>query len=82
MGTPQEKTIKELPRKELCWVRAVGFDGEVYHITSAPDRTYYTLYKEVPAGFVRVAKDKTPLSFDQYLAPPEEPAKKPKRVKK
>lgn len=83
MPVQDVKTLKELPKKEIRWVHAIGFDGESYHITSAADRSQYFLYKETPKGYVRLAKDKTPVSFDSFMgAPEEDPPKKTKRVQK
>ena len=72
------KVLKELPPKEIGWVHCNGPGGEEFYITSTQDRSSYMLYKAVDGGYERIAKDKTPLPFNEIIRPEAEAARKKK----
>lgn len=63
------KLLKGLPQKEIGWVHCRGPGGEDFYITSTQDRSAYMLYKAVDGGYERIAKDKTPLPFNEIISP-------------
>ena len=77
----EEKILVKLPAKEIAWVKSTSQTGKIFYTTSNPERTQYYLYEKVENGFLRIAKDATPVNFNQMVEPPEEPQaiKKPKK---
>ena len=78
-----EKILAKLPAREISWVRSVSMSGEIFYTTSNPERTQYFLYKKIENGFQRIAKDATPVNFNQIVYPTEEvkATKKPRKTK-
>ena len=76
----EEKILAKLPAKEISWVKSTSQTGKIFYTTSNPERTQYYLYEKVENGFMRIAKDSSPVNFNQMVDPPEESktAKKPK----
>ena len=79
----QEKILAKLPAKEISWVKSISQNGKIFCTTSNPERTQYYLYEKVENGFLRIAKDSSPVNFNQIVDPPEEPkaTKKPMKTK-
>ena len=79
----QEKILAKLPAKEISWVKSTSQNGKIFYTTSNPERTQYYLYEKVENGFLRIAKDSSPVIFKQIVDPPEEPkaTKKPRKTK-
>lgn len=71
MAHTASKKIKAIPAKELSWVHCRGPDGDEYMITSSPDRSVYSLYKILDDGVERIAKDKTPVLFNEMIDAPK-----------
>lgn len=67
MARTASKIIKEIPAKETVWVRCRSPNGEEYLITSNQERSTYFLYKTTKDGVERIAKDRTPSSFDTII---------------
>ena len=79
----EEKILVKLPAKEISWVKSTSQTGKIFYTTSNPERTQYYLYEKVENGFRRIAKDATPVNFNQIVDPPEEvkATKKPRKTK-
>ena len=79
----EEKILVKLPAKEISWVKSTSQTGKILYTTSNPERTQYYLYEKVENGFLRIAKDSSPVNFNQIVDPPEEPkaTKKPRKTK-
>ena len=79
----QEKILAKLPAKEISWVKSTSQTGKIFYTTSNPERTQYYLYEKVENGFLRIAKDSSPVNFNQIVDPPEQSkaTKKPRKMK-
>lgn len=75
------KKTKNIPSSQTVWVKAASGSGDIFYITSSHDRQTYFLYKEEPDGFSLLDKDKSPVSFNDVIYPPEEVKVKRRRVK-
>jgi len=51
---------KDLPKKEIVWVRQFTLCGDEYVVTSQPERTVYNLYQVLPEGYQYLGKNKSP----------------------
>ena len=68
MSEVKKKVIQGIPKTEKVWVKQTTIDGDIYYITSKEtDRSMYYLYKLEGNKAVKIAKSKTPLSFDEKL---------------
>lgn len=65
--------VKQIPAKEICWVHCTDNNDCEWLITSKPDRSLYYLYRQTADGYDLVAKNTTPVSFDEIVYPPEVP---------
>lgn len=71
MARLSPKKIRELPAKDVCWVRFVDRDRCGWFVTSKPDRSAYFLYRLTPDGYELISKAATPVGFSDIVFPPE-----------
>ena len=86
--TKQPKVLKDLPSKEIRWMKQTTEAGTQFYITSTKDRSSYLLYQQTTDGFLLLCKAQTPSEFNDWIEKwksdhePTDSVEKSRRVRK